>query len=62
MFDGVRAANAHLSACGTPGTQAPSKACAHVHAEGSPLVLPREVVDAPQAHDQVASQSDQRCP
>eukprot|EP00969_Alexandrium_andersonii_P254183 11234199-Alexandrium_andersonii.AAC.1 len=33
-----------------------------LHVEGSPLVLPREVVDAPRAHDQVASQSDQCCP
>eukprot|EP00969_Alexandrium_andersonii_P240356 10610494-Alexandrium_andersonii.AAC.1 len=40
--------------------QTPSKVCIHVHSEGSPFVLPREVVDAPRAHDQVPGQSDQR--
>eukprot|EP00969_Alexandrium_andersonii_P151589 6701742-Alexandrium_andersonii.AAC.1 len=42
--------------------QTPSKVRIHIHSEGNPFVLPWEVVDAPRAHDQVPSQSDQRRP
>eukprot|EP00969_Alexandrium_andersonii_P086285 3803953-Alexandrium_andersonii.AAC.1 len=62
MLDGVCATDAHPSARGAPSTQAPSEVSAHVNSEGGPFVLPREVVDAPRANDQVTGQPDQRRP
>eukprot|EP00969_Alexandrium_andersonii_P040481 1775102-Alexandrium_andersonii.AAC.1 len=62
MLDGVLPARAHSSACGPPSQQAPGKVRVNVRAESGPLVLPREVVDAPWADDQVPDQPDKRCP
>eukprot|EP00969_Alexandrium_andersonii_P343161 15168556-Alexandrium_andersonii.AAC.1 len=62
MLDGAHAPNTHPSARGSPSTQTPREIRVHVHAERDPVVLPREVVDAPRAHDQAQGQSDQRCP
>eukprot|EP00969_Alexandrium_andersonii_P171563 7583436-Alexandrium_andersonii.AAC.1 len=56
------APDAHPSARGTPSAQAPSEIGANVHSEGNPFVLPRTMVDAPRAHNQVPRQSDQRRP
>eukprot|EP00969_Alexandrium_andersonii_P182357 8057696-Alexandrium_andersonii.AAC.1 len=62
MLDGTHAPNAHPSACGAASMQTPSKARMHINAERNPLVLPREVGDAPRALDQVPGQPDQRGP
>eukprot|EP00969_Alexandrium_andersonii_P208977 9229413-Alexandrium_andersonii.AAC.1 len=62
MRNGAQAPNAHPSACGSPSTQTPREIRVHIHAKRDPVVPPREVVDAPRAHDQPPSQPDQRCP
>eukprot|EP00969_Alexandrium_andersonii_P268768 11878405-Alexandrium_andersonii.AAC.1 len=62
MLDGVGTAHTHTTARGPPSVQTPGKVRVHVHPEASPLVLPREVVDAPGVRDQVAGQPDQRRP
>eukprot|EP00969_Alexandrium_andersonii_P336514 14875280-Alexandrium_andersonii.AAC.1 len=62
MLNGVCAAHAHPSARGAPRAQAPGEVRVHVNAEASSFVLPREVVDAAGARDQVPSQPDQRRP
>eukprot|EP00969_Alexandrium_andersonii_P000394 17415-Alexandrium_andersonii.AAC.1 len=62
MLNGVRAPNARPSACGAPSMRAPGKVRAHIHSERDPFVLPREVVDALWAHDQVPIQPDQHRP
>eukprot|EP00969_Alexandrium_andersonii_P225928 9976660-Alexandrium_andersonii.AAC.1 len=62
MLNGAQPSHAHPSASGSPSAQAPSNVGSHIRAEGDPIVLPREVVDAPQAHDQVARQPDQGRP
>eukprot|EP00969_Alexandrium_andersonii_P218667 9658529-Alexandrium_andersonii.AAC.1 len=62
MLDGVLSARAHPPASGTPGQQTPGKVRAHIRAESSPLALPREVVDAPRARNQVPDQPGERGP
>eukprot|EP00969_Alexandrium_andersonii_P221561 9785889-Alexandrium_andersonii.AAC.1 len=62
MLNGVLSTNAHPSAGGSPSVQAPGKVTVHVDAERDPIVLPREVVDAPRAPDQIPGQPDQSCP
>eukprot|EP00969_Alexandrium_andersonii_P011289 490841-Alexandrium_andersonii.AAC.1 len=64
MLDSVGTADTHThtTARGSPSVQAPSKVRVHVRPETSPFVLPREVVDAPGARNQVAGQPDQRRP
>eukprot|EP00969_Alexandrium_andersonii_P081588 3596511-Alexandrium_andersonii.AAC.1 len=62
MLDGMCAPDAHPSTCGTPSVQTPSEISVHMHSQGNPFVLPREMVNAPRAHDQVARQPDQRRP
>eukprot|EP00969_Alexandrium_andersonii_P023194 1013809-Alexandrium_andersonii.AAC.1 len=62
MLDGTRASDAHPSARGAPSLQAPNEVGVHIHAEGNPCVLPRKMVDAPRAHDQVPRQPDQGRP
>eukprot|EP00969_Alexandrium_andersonii_P228666 10099804-Alexandrium_andersonii.AAC.1 len=62
MLDGVRTAHAHSPASGHPGQEAPSEVRIDVCAESGPIVLPREVVDAPRAHDQVTDHPDKRRP
>eukprot|EP00969_Alexandrium_andersonii_P167770 7417202-Alexandrium_andersonii.AAC.1 len=42
--------------------QAPREVGVHVNPEGNPFVLPREMVDAARARDQVPRQPDQRRP
>eukprot|EP00969_Alexandrium_andersonii_P234456 10351378-Alexandrium_andersonii.AAC.1 len=62
MLDGVQTAHAHSPASGPPGRGTPSEVRIHVSAESGPIALPREAVDAPRAHGQVANQPDQSCP
>eukprot|EP00969_Alexandrium_andersonii_P087641 3866725-Alexandrium_andersonii.AAC.1 len=62
MLNGAHAPKAHPSACGTPSMQTPREVRVHIHVKRDPVVLPREVVDTPRAHDQVPSQSGQRRP
>eukprot|EP00969_Alexandrium_andersonii_P347574 15367800-Alexandrium_andersonii.AAC.1 len=62
MLNGVQSSHAHPSAGESPSVQTPSKVRVRIRAEGGPILLPREVVDAPRAHDQVAHQPDQSCP
>eukprot|EP00969_Alexandrium_andersonii_P219605 9698357-Alexandrium_andersonii.AAC.1 len=62
MLNGVQSPNAHPSAGGSPSAQAPREVHVHIRAEGDPIVLPREVVDTPQAHDHAPRQPAQRCP
>eukprot|EP00969_Alexandrium_andersonii_P025825 1127735-Alexandrium_andersonii.AAC.1 len=62
MLDGALPAHAHSPASGTPGQQTSGKVRAHARSGSSPLVLPREVVDAPRARNQVPDQPDERGP
>eukprot|EP00969_Alexandrium_andersonii_P332287 14684212-Alexandrium_andersonii.AAC.1 len=62
MLNGALPTNAHPSTSGSPSAQAPGKVSIHVDEERDPIVLPREMVDAPRAHDQIPRQPDQRCP
>eukprot|EP00975_Prorocentrum_lima_P034588 7270953-Prorocentrum_lima.AAC.1 len=62
MLDGVHPTHAQPPARGPPGMQAPGEVGVHVSTESRPLVLPREVVDAPRAHNQVTDQPDECCP
>eukprot|EP00969_Alexandrium_andersonii_P347014 15341881-Alexandrium_andersonii.AAC.1 len=62
MLNGTLSPNAHPSASGPPSAQTPREERVHARAEGGPIVLPREAVDAPRAHDQVERQPDQSCP
>eukprot|EP00969_Alexandrium_andersonii_P129825 5738782-Alexandrium_andersonii.AAC.1 len=62
MLDGALPAHAHSPARRPPSQQTPSEVGVNVRAESGPLVLPREMVDAPWADNQVADQPDQRRP
>eukprot|EP00969_Alexandrium_andersonii_P140507 6215339-Alexandrium_andersonii.AAC.1 len=62
MLDGVHSPHAHSPARGPPGKKTPREVCVDVSAESRPIVLPREVVDAPRAQDQVSDQPDECCP
>eukprot|EP00969_Alexandrium_andersonii_P030196 1316763-Alexandrium_andersonii.AAC.1 len=62
MLDGVHAPHAHPPASGPPGKEAPGEVRVDVSVESRPIVLPREMVDAPRARDQVSNQPDERGP
>eukprot|EP00969_Alexandrium_andersonii_P151838 6714146-Alexandrium_andersonii.AAC.1 len=62
MLDDAHAPHAHSTARGPPGQETPSEVRVDVCAECGPVVLPREAVDAPRAHDQATDQPDERCP
>eukprot|EP00969_Alexandrium_andersonii_P030163 1315147-Alexandrium_andersonii.AAC.1 len=62
MLDGAQSAHAHSTARGPPSQETPGKVRADRRAESGPLVLPRKMVNAPRARDQVPDQPDQRCP
>eukprot|EP00969_Alexandrium_andersonii_P164330 7263292-Alexandrium_andersonii.AAC.1 len=62
MLNGALAARARPPARGPPGQQAPGEVRVDVRAESGALILPRKMVQAPGADNQVANQSDKRCP
>eukprot|EP00969_Alexandrium_andersonii_P133029 5882594-Alexandrium_andersonii.AAC.1 len=62
MLDGALPAHARPPARGAPGSQTSGKVCVHIRAESGPVVLPREVGDAPRARNQVPDQPDKRGP
>eukprot|EP00969_Alexandrium_andersonii_P308730 13645390-Alexandrium_andersonii.AAC.1 len=62
MLDGVHAPHAHSPASGPSGKATSGKVRVDISAESRPVVLPREMVDAPRAHDQVPDQPDECCP
>eukprot|EP00969_Alexandrium_andersonii_P342766 15151884-Alexandrium_andersonii.AAC.1 len=62
MLNGMCASDARPSTRGAPSAQAPGEVGVHVDPEGNPFVLPRKLVDAPRARNQVPRQPDQRRP